>query len=143
MSVLAFTVPGETVSVNRLYERHARGVHKSAEAVAFSTKVAIYGQQARRRARFQTLACEVDVLITYYFAHTRPDGDGPTKAVLDALQLTNAKLKRIGAGLVENDNQVHDHHVRKRLDPKHPRTEIIVGPVGEVFTLELLAEGAA
>jgi Holliday junction resolvase RusA-like endonuclease len=147
VTVLRFTVPGRPVGVNELYDRTPRGLRKSDAARAFEAVIAHHGTRARRAAKLETLTGPVDVLITYFFESERPDGDGPTKLVLDALQPMKAHPhpahRRIGAGIVLNDRQVRDHHVRRRVDRERPRVELVVGPAGEVFTLSLVLEASS
>ena len=140
MTVVRFTVPWRPVGVNAQYERHPGGVHKTEAARDFAGAVAVFGAKARRAVRCATTHEPVDVLVRFYFASDRPDGDGPVKAVLDALQVPNPRENRPGAGFIENDRQVRDHHVQRRIDRDHPRVEVTVGPAGEVFTLAELLE---
>jgi Holliday junction resolvase RusA-like endonuclease len=146
--VLRYSVPVRPVSVNR-NRSGARGrpFAKSQQARDFATALAAFGQQARVRAHASVMTGPVDVLITFYFASERPDGDGPVKAVLDSLQQTrahrNPALRRVGAGIIANDRQVRDHHVRRRVDRERPRVELVVGPAGEVFTLALVLEASS
>jgi hypothetical protein len=143
MTVLRYVVPGKPLGVNDLYDWTPRGPKKSAKAVAFENLLAAHGGNARRRAHLDPFVGGVDVLITYFFDSERPDGDGPTKQVLDSLQPTNARLHRVGAGIVKNDRQVRDHHIRRRVDRERPRIELVVGPAGEVFTLSLVLEASS
>jgi hypothetical protein len=146
VTVLRYAVPGKPLSVNELYDWTPRGPKKSAKALAFEQLLAAHGGQALRRARLEPMLGDVDVLVTYFFDSERPDGDGPTKQVLDSLQPSkahpNPKFCRVGAGIVKNDRQVRDHHVRRRVDRERPRVELVVGPAGEVFTLSLVLEAS-
>ncbi len=145
MSVLRFSVPWRPVGVNALYERHPGGVHKSDAARDFHGAVATFGRLARRRAGLATIQrpVQVDVLLRFYFANERADADGPIKGALDAMQAPDVRLGRVGAGIYENDNQVRDHLVQKRIDSDAPRVEIAVGLAGEVFTARELLEQEA
>lgn len=140
MTAVRFVVPLRPVGVNAQYRAHRGGVHKTDAARAFAGAVAVYGAKARRAARVETTTDPVDVLIRFYFADERPDGDGPVKSVLDALQIPSAKGDHPGAGFIANDRQVRDHHVQRRIDRERPRVEVTVGPAGEVFTLGALLE---
>jgi Holliday junction resolvase RusA-like endonuclease len=141
VTVLRFAVPWKPVGVNAQYERHPGGVHKTEAARAFHGAVATYGAKARRASRAETVEVgEVDVIITLHFSSERPDGDGPVKSVLDAMQAPNPRLNLPGASIYRNDNQVRDHLVRKRPGAARDHVEIVVGPAGQVFTLTELLE---
>jgi Holliday junction resolvase RusA-like endonuclease len=139
MTVLRFTVPWRPVGVNAQYSRHPGGVHKTPEAVAFHGAVATYGRKARAAARAPKMLCDVDVLITFHFDSSLPDGDGPVKTVLDAMQDPQPRRGLPGAGIYENDRQVRDHVVRKRVGARPARVEVVVGPAGKVFDVEEVA----
>lgn len=143
--VLRFVVPGKPVSSNEMYRRDRRGfVRKTEAAFAFAHAIAAHGARARKKARAPLLTGPVDVLITLFLANERPDGDGPVKVILDSLQPSRAHRhpahRRIGAGIIANDRQVRDHHVRRRIDRQRPRIEVAVGPAGDVFTLAEMLE---
>lgn len=144
MTVLRFTVPGKPVTSNEMYRKTLRGMKKTERAWDFALAVAAAGGRAMRAARAEVLTGPVDVLVTLYLANERPDGDGPIKILFDALQPTRAHRhpahRRIGAGIIANDRQVRDHHVRRRIDRERPRVEVAVGPAGQVFTLAELLE---
>jgi Holliday junction resolvase RusA-like endonuclease len=133
VTVLRFTVPWRPVGVNAQYGRHPGGVHKTPEAAAFHGAVATYGRKARAAARAAKLLGDVDVLITFHFDSERPDGDGPVKTVLDAMQDPNPRKGIPGAGIYTNDSQVRDHLVRKRVGARPAHVEVVVGPAGRVF----------
>jgi len=115
---IAFTVYGKPVGVNENHVGGARPFVKSREARAFAAAVANAGLQARVAAGEQTWLGPVRVRIEVYLENERPDTDGCVKAVFDALQAPNAKLRRVGAGIVRNDRQVVGYQVELRLEPE-------------------------
>ena len=60
------------------------------------------------------------------FASECADLDGPIKPTIDALQLTNARAKRVGAGIISDDRQVRVLHVHRHVDKRFPRIQILV-----------------
>ena len=138
--ILAFTVPVKPVGVNKRLRNISL---KTPEAIAYFNAVAAYGHVARKRAGWETYDGPVDVVITYYFQSERPDSDGPDKPTLDALQESNPKVRRVGAGIIRNDKQVYDRIHRRRVDPARPRVEIIIGPAGTVFSATIAASGGS
>ena len=126
MSTIEFTVPGKPVGVNDTHVGGRWGFQKKRKAVAFAQLVAAYGLRARRAARWATTTAPVQVQLRVFFANERPDTDGPVKAVLDALQTPNPKLRRVGAGILENDRQVRRLIVDRDVDRERPRVEVAV-----------------
>ena len=117
--MISFTVPGRQVSTNAAYRKRGRGfgLYMTPEAKLWTGSLMLAGRLARRGQA--TLTCPVEVSIAYWFDSRKPDVDGPTKMVLDALQK---------AGIVQNDRQVHAYRVNKFLDKDAPRTTVHVRP---------------
>lgn len=143
MTALRFVVDGKPCGVNATHLGGARPFVKSPEARAFAAKVASRGMAARRCAGWATTSEPVEVEIRIFFQSERPDTDGPVKAILDALQSSNPKLNRLGAGIIENDRQVKRFLVERVIDREHPRVEVTVGLVGEVFGLAAVLRRSA
>jgi Holliday junction resolvase RusA-like endonuclease len=138
VTALRIVVPGKAVSVNRNRMGDRRGLRpfaKTPEAREFHQRVAAYGALARSRARWPTYLGPVDVAIWVYYDSERPDIDGPEKAILDALQVPNARLNRPGASVYKNDRQVRAKLTVRDVDRANPRVEVVVAPRGELITL--------
>lgn len=126
MTVVAFTVPGRPVGQNRNGSNRTRAYGKTPEQRQFAASLAMHGLRARRAAGWETTTAQVEVRIRVVFANERPDTDSPVKAVLDSLEVSRPKLRRLGAGFVANDRQVKRYVVERAIDPERPRVEIEV-----------------
>ena len=107
-----FTLPLPP-SVNRMYGLKGHIRFPSKELKVWQEE-AWYIIKAKRP---KTLKGDVSVAIHYFLKFKRDIDSG--KALLDILEK---------AGVVENDNQVVDLHVKKHSDKSNPRVEIEVKP---------------
>lgn len=121
-----FTVPGQPLSVNRVYSNQrqgaaGRGRFTTREGKAF--KALVHDLARIARGHRSPLDEPVVVALAFYFRTLASDIDGPVKPVLDALQR---------AGLFVNDNRIVQLSVTKAKDPENPRTEVRVEAVKTV-----------
>lgn len=130
--ILRFRIPMAGVSVNSMYERHARGVHKAAAARVFAEAAAAFGLRARKRAGWVTFGGPVECVFVVYASNARMDEDAVLKIVQDSLQKSNARKRMLGSGIIDDDNQVQRVVVEKRAAGGSPYIEVMVAPVGEL-----------
>ena len=98
----------------------------SKEGKAFKAEVARHLLEQEHRL----LEGELKVEITLYMARKGSDTDNRLKPLLDVLE-----------GVVwENDKQVGEIHVVRRLDRENPRSVILIGPVDPTVNLDPGAE---
>lgn len=92
-----------------------------------------YQWEARAQYRGEPIKGAVHADITMYFPNLLGrDNDNALKTIFDCLE-----------GIVlENDNQITDQSVRRRLDKSNPRVEILITPYG-TSTKERLQAGDA
>ncbi len=140
LPTVRFVVPSDPAAgrVNALYGRSPGdgNVFKRRGARAYQELVAAHGRAAQRASGLAMFLGPVEVRISVWYTSARPDADAHTKVVLDALQATHAKLRRVGAGIVRNDRQIRVVHVTSDVDPDEPRTEVEVVALDEEGALE-------
>lgn len=124
--IVRYVVPGAPVGQNRNGAKGTRAYGKTPEQKAFTTRLAAYGINARRRAGWETTTDKVTVGIVVWFDSERPDIDSPEKAILDSLEVSRPKLHRPGAAFLANDRQVSGKATARGVDPKNPRVEITI-----------------
>ena len=117
---VTFTVPGQPLSVNRLYgtSRKRRTRFKTHEGVAYKSAAALLAKAAMAGA--EPMRGPVAVQLDLYFRTLAADADGPVKVLLDSLE---------AGGVVANDNQVMRIVVTKARDRAHPRAVVTVEEV--------------
>jgi Holliday junction resolvase RusA-like endonuclease len=126
-AAIEFCVPGKLIGVN-LHLADTR--RKTPEAIEFINRVAAYGVIARRRQGHETITGPVYAEFWPIFRDNRPDLEGWLKPTLDALQVPNAKARRVGCGILQNDHQVEELHIhRKQINPDRPGLSIRVTPL--------------
>lgn len=118
--MITFTIPGQPLSVNRLYgtSRKRKTRFRTHEGTAYKDAAALLARSALAgREPFQG---PVEVGLALYFRTLAADLDGPVKVLVDALQ---------AGGVVANDNQVMKLVVTKARDKGNPRAEVEVVPL--------------
>ena len=122
---LRFIVPGNPIGINQVFCGGKRPFVKTTRARNFAAAVAHYGRRAWAATdKDMPWQGRATVYIDLFFRDRRPDIDGPIKAILDALQ--PSRPQRSGAGIINNDRQVAELHVRRYVDKEDPRAEITV-----------------
>lgn len=103
-------------SLNSMYRSANRGgrtlFFKTKEAKQYQLEVDV------ELAFVEPVVGPVKLEIWCYFQNSRSDIDGRLKSLLDVLQ----------GNLYENDNQILDLVVHKRIDKENPRVEVQVEP---------------
>lgn len=108
---------GNPVSVNRLYAQYGGKKFLTKEGREIKE---YYGWQVRQQYRGEPIDGDVDVDLTFFFkTKRRRDGDNVVKVVFDALSKV----------VINDDDQITDHHVHKRHDAENPRVEIVLSTV--------------
>lgn len=119
--MVTFTVPLVPPGVNN-YVRHTRsgGHYRTREADKFKEAVAVLARKV------SVLGTHFAVEATVYLgAKQKGDVDGFGKLILDALAEAGVFMHPKKAKFL-SDAHVYELHLRKRRDPKNPRTEITV-----------------
>lgn len=125
MTTVRYVVPGKPAGQNR--NGWAGGAWtKHPLARAFADRLATHGRNARLDAGWATTQDPVEVELRIFFADERPDTDSPVKAILDSLEVSRPRLRRPGAGFVENDRQVRAYRVERAVDRDSPRVEVTI-----------------
>lgn len=107
----------DPLSVNSIYMRLKDRVVLTEKSRL--TKTA-FQWEARSQYHGKPMTGEVDVDVTLYFtSKKRRDGDNAMKLIFDSLNNI----------VLEDDSQITDHHVHKRVDAKNPRVELIITPL--------------
>lgn len=83
------------------------------------------GVSGKCRVHYLTRPLRVDAHIFWPDARRR-DGDNVYKSILDGMQPARSRGFRVGLGLIEDDDLVHEHHVYEAIDRERPRVEIVV-----------------
>jgi hypothetical protein len=128
-----FTILGEPASKANSRQIVTLGGHassiKSAKARSFEAVALLQIPPAAKRM----YATDVCVTVRIFYASRRPDLD--ESVVLDVMQAkftgTGKKRKLVRAGVYINDRLVREKHIYWGLDPKNPRVEIAVRPMGQ------------
>lgn len=115
--LMKFTLP-MCPPLNSLYRYGRRGMYKIAKARAWETD-AIYKIKRVRWDR-KPITGTIEMWVHLYLKRDR-DIDGSLKLILDVFEK---------AGVYENDSQVTVLQVRKQMDKKNPRIEIIINLLG-------------
>jgi Holliday junction resolvase RusA-like endonuclease len=115
---LSFVLHGNPLSQNAIYRRgRGKRLYMSDEGRSYIANVGLAATMAIQDLRGPwSQEGRFAVELTMFFSSQRPDGDGPLKPTLDALQ----KI------VYDNDRQVTDGAWHRRVDPQNPRLEVRV-----------------
>lgn len=101
-------------SINRTYKRGPGSFYKSDEAKAWEEESL---WTLKKQWKKTPLACDVSLIITFYFANKRRDLSSGLKILEDVLEK---------GGIYKNDRQIRTEMIYKKYDKDNPRVEIRV-----------------